>query len=42
MQCPHPDTKWLKAHEWWEDNRNDNMISYFDKLEAEKLKEENE
>lgn len=34
-ECPKPETKYFKSNEWWEENRTDDMISYFEKLEVQ-------
>jgi hypothetical protein len=36
MECPKPNELCFKVHEWWKDNRGDNMIEFFDKLEVKK------
>ena len=36
MECPKPESQFFKVYDWWQENRNGNMVAYFEELEDKK------
>ena len=36
IECPKPNESCFKVYEWWQENRGENMVEFFEKLEVKK------